>query len=183
MKRHHPNDNDAKLLHTEREILHVEEAILRREDEILRDERETHREVEEIERRLCHPQITFGIAIKFSGASTMNTLVLNIGQSSIASIVPFLADGTTPSGGTVSGVTFSISDPSLTITDNGDGTSTITGIAASSAPVNGTASATVTDTDSAVATFTQSFTVTVNAPVPPTQLTQSIGVSFSTPTP
>jgi len=43
----------------------------------------------------------------------------------------------------------------------------------------------VTDTDQAVFTFTQAFTVTTIAvtPPPPAQLTQSIAVTFSTPTP
>ena len=97
-----------------------------------------------------------------------NALVLNVGQTSQASIAPFLADGVTPSGGTVSGVSFSFSDPSATVVLNADGvTATCTGVAASSGPVSGTASCTVTDTDGAVSQWNQPFTITTNAVVPP----------------
>lgn len=113
-----------------------------------------------------------------------NALVLNIGQTSQASIQPLLADGVTPSGGTVSAASYSFSDPSATVVLNPDGlTATVTGIAASSGPVSGTASCTVTDADSVVSTWTQTFTITTNAVVPPAQLTQSVAVQFSTPTP
>jgi hypothetical protein len=130
-------------------------------------------------------QRTSNIAIRFSGASPMpnNVLVLNVGQTSIASIVPLLADGVTPSGGIVTGVSFSFSDPSATVTLNPDGaTATCAAVAASTnGPVSGTATCTVTDTDSVVSTWTQAFTILVNSIAPPAQITQSVAVQFSTP--
>lgn len=117
----------------------------------------------------------------------MNSLVLNVGQTSQASIVPLLADGTTNSQGVVSNAAFSLNDPSATAVLNADGlTATITGVAASAGAVSGSASCTVTDTDGVVSTWTQAFTVQTNAvapPPPPQQLTQSIAVNFSAPTP
>lgn len=113
-----------------------------------------------------------------------NALTLNVGQTSQASIVPFLADGVTNSGGVVSAVTYTFSDPSATVVANADGlTATVTGVAASTSSVSGSAACTVTDTDGVVSTWTQAFTITVNAVVPPAQLTQSVAVSFTTPTP
>jgi hypothetical protein len=177
MSRHKPHNDDQK-------ILHIEEEILRETRETREIAQETHREVEELERRLRPKRLTKSIAISFSGASTMNTLTLNVGQSSIGTITPLAADGVTPSGGTVSAASFSIpTDPSFGAVDNGDGTVTVTGLAASTSPVTGTASCTVTDTDGAVSTFTQTFTITVagGPPPPPPATTTSIGVSFSTP--
>jgi hypothetical protein len=126
---------------------------------------------------------TASITVKFSGATMANSVVLNVGQTSQASITPLLADGVTPSGGALSNVIYSFTDPSATVVLNSDGvTATVTGVAASTAgAVTGTAQATVTDTDGAVATFSQGFTVLVNAAVPPSQLTQSIAVNFTTP--
>ena len=126
---------------------------------------------------------TASITVKFSGATMANSVVLNVGQTSQASITPLLADGVTPSGGALSNVIYSFTDPSATVVLNSDGvTATVTGVAASTAgAVTGTAQATVTDTDGAVATFSQGFTVLVNAVVPPSQLTQSIAVNFTTP--
>ena len=117
-----------------------------------------------------------------------NALVLNVGQTSQASIQPLLADGVNPSGGTLSNVAYSFSDPSATVDLNPDGlTATVNGVAASSGPVTGTATCTVTDTDGVVSQWSQSFTITTNAvappPPPPSQLTQSVAVQFSTPTP
>ena len=113
----------------------------------------------------------------------MSAVTLNVGQSTIGTIIPLLADGVTPSGGTVSNASFVIPvDPSFAAVDNADGTVTITGTAASAAPETGTASAAVTDTDGAVSTFTTTFTVTVVAVTPPpVATTASIAVSFSTP--
>lgn len=94
--------------------------------------------------------------------------------------MPLEADGVTPTpGATVSHAAFTLSDPSVEVVDNGDGTVKITGVAASTGAVTGTVQANVTDQDGAVGTFTQSFTVTVNPA--PTGLTSSIGVDFSTP--
>lgn len=129
---------------------------------------------------------TASITNKFSGANMANNaLVFNVGQTSVDTITPLLADGVTPSGGTLSNVVVTFSDPSATFVLNADNTVTFTAVAASTGgtPVNGTTQATVTDTDGAVATFSQGFTVLVNAVVPPSQLTQSIANVFSTPTP
>jgi kumamolisin len=93
--------------------------------------------------------------------SGSNALTLNVGQTSQASIVPLLADGVTNSGGAVSGVTYSFSDPSATVVLNSDSlTATVTGVAASTGAVTGTSSATVTDTDNAVSKWNQTFTIT-----------------------
>lgn len=158
-------NKETEILATEREILHVEEKILH----------ELH--------ELSHHR-TASISLHFTGASQMNSLSLTVGQSSIGTITPLLADGVTPSGGAVSAASFSLPpDPSITAVDNNDGTITITGIAVSAAPVSGTASATVTDVDGAVSTFTTSFTIIVAASTapPPVATTASIAVSFSTP--
>ena len=132
--------------------------------------------------------LTHHIDVEFTGENpTMaaNALVLNVGQTSQASIVPLLADGVTNSGGALSNVSYSFSDPSAAVVLNPDGvTATVTGVAASAGAVSGTASCTVTDTDGVVSTWTQTFTITTNAvPPPPSQLTQSIAVEFSAPTP
>jgi hypothetical protein len=138
--------------------------------------------------RIIAPR-TKSIAVRFSSPqgdpATMpnNVLTLNVGQTSTASIQPLLADGTTPSGGTVSNVSYTFSDPSATVALNPDGlTALVTGVAASTAgAVSGSAACTVTDTDGVVSTWTQAFTILVNAVVPPAQLTQSIAVQFTTP--
>ena len=130
--------------------------------------------------------LTRAIAVIFTGDNPMlnNTLVLNVGQTSQASIVPLLADGVTPSGGTLSAVSYTFSDPSATVVLNADVlTATVTGVAASTGAVSGSAACTVTDTDGVVSTWTQAFTIQTNAVVPPAQLTQSVAVQFSTPTP
>jgi hypothetical protein len=115
-----------------------------------------------------------------------NSLVFNVGQTSQASITPLLADGVTPSGGVLSAVSYTFTDPSATVVLNPDGlTATVTGVAASSGPVAGSASCTVTDTDGVVSQWTQAFTITTVAvvppPPPPAQLTQSIAVAFTAP--
>ncbi len=110
-----------------------------------------------------------------------NALVFNVGQTSTDTITPLLADGVTPSGGTVSNVAVTFSDPSATAAVQPDGTILFTGVAASTGPITGSAACTVTDTDGAVSTWNQAFTVTTNAVVPPAQLTQSVANVFSTP--
>lgn len=137
-----------------------------------------------------HPhRLSIVAAVKFSGEKNMadNILSLNVGQSSQASVLTYLADGTTPSGAAYSAATWTFSDPSATVVLNPDGvTATVTGVAPSTAPVNGSVTFTATDTDGAVSTWVQGFTVTVSAvtpPPPPTQLSQSSAVQFSTPTP
>jgi hypothetical protein len=129
--------------------------------------------------------LTRSIKVVFSGDDMANSLTFNVGQTSTASIQPLLADGVTPSGGTLSNVSYAFSDPSATVVLNADGlTATCTGVAASTGPVTGTATCTVTDTDSVVSTWSQPFTITTNSVAPPpTQLTQSVTVNFSTPTP
>ena len=169
----HPSNDDQEILRTEREIL--------------RETRETHREVEEIERRLRPHKLTASVANIFSGDFPMdNTLVLNVGQTSIDTITPRLADGVTASGGVLSAVVVTFSDPSATFVLNPDNTVTFTGVAASASPISGSTACTVTDTDGVVSTWTVPFTVQTNgtvAPPPPAQLTQSVANVFSTPTP
>jgi hypothetical protein len=166
-----------ELLHSIRHQLHYQADLLGQQTALLR----------EIAADLApEPSLTRSITIRFTGDSTManNALVFNVGQTSQASILPLLADGTTPSGGTVSAVTFTFSDPSATVTLNADGlTATCTGVAASAGPISGSAACTVTDTDGVVSKWTQAFTIQTNAVVPPAQLTQSVAVAFSTPTP
>lgn len=162
-------------------FLHETDRLLH---EILEELRHIRRELKP------HPHRTARIANIFSGDHPImnNVLVLLVGQTSIDTIIPLLADGTTPSGGKLSDVIVNFTDPSATAVLNPDNTVTFTGVAASTGgtPVSGTTQATVTDTDGAIATFSQGFTVLVNAvipPPPPTQLTQSIANVFSTPTP
>jgi hypothetical protein len=155
-------------------------------DKILHELREIRRELQPP----TPPQpstLTAYIANVFSGESiTMakNVLVLNVGQTSTDTITPLLADGVTPSNGVVSNLSIAFSDPSATVVVNGSNTALVTGVAPSTAgPVAGTTSCTVLDTDGATSTWTQTFTVLVNAVVPPTQLTQGIANVFSTPAP
>ena len=161
-----------------REVLEIQWEGLRCKERIWRLLREIRHELK--------PKLaTHSIAVRFTGDSEMNSLVLNVGQTSQASIVPLLADGVTPSGGTLSNVAYNFSDPSATVDLNPDGiTATVTGVAASSGPVNGVATCTVTDTDGVVSQWSQPFTIQTNAVAPPPQqLTQSIAVEFSAPTP
>jgi hypothetical protein len=128
--------------------------------------------------------LTRSIKVRFTGDSPMpNSLVLNVGQTSTASIQPLLADGVTPSGGTLSNVAYNFTDPSATVALNPDGvTALVTGVAPSTGPVSGTATCTVTDTDGVVSPWSQPFTIQTNAVAPPpTQLTQSIQVNFTAP--
>lgn len=138
-------------------------------------------ELRSVRRMLEARYHTAKISIRFSGESMPNALVFNVGQTSTASIVPLQSDGATPSGGVVSAVSFTFSDPSATVVLNSDGvTALCTGVAASTGPISGSASCTVTDTDSAVSTWTQAFTIQTNAVTPPSQLTQSVAINFST---
>ena len=110
-----------------------------------------------------------------------NALVLNVGQTSTATPITFLADGTTPSGATYSAATYTFSDPSATVTLNPDGvTALVTGVAASTGAISGSVTFTATDTDGAVSVWVNPFTITVNS-VPPAQLSQSSALQFSTP--
>jgi hypothetical protein len=131
---------------------------------------------------LAPEPLTASIANIFTGDSMANNvLVFNVGQTSTDTVTPLLTDGITPSGGVVSNLTVTFSDPSATASVSGANTILFTGVAASAAPVSGSVSCTVTDTDGAVSTWTQAFTVQTNAVVPPSQLTQSIANVFSTP--
>ena len=176
---HKPEQPDSKLLkdllRTEKEELIVDEAALGVAAEQLEVSKQILHE-------LRHPQLSRRAALYFSGAIKMaNDLVLNVGQSSTASPVTFLADGTTPSGATYSAATYTFSDPSATVVSSDGVTALVTGVAASTGAVSGSVSFTATDTDGAVSQWTVAFTITVNAPPPPTQLSQSAGLTFSTP--
>ena len=155
---------------------------------ILKVAEENNTLLRHILRAVHPPSLTRSIAVRFTGATMANSLTLTVGQTSQASIVPLLADGVTPSGGTLSSVAFTFSDPSATVTLNADGqTATVTGVAASTGAVQGSASCIVTDTDGVISSWTQTFSITTNAgttvtPPPPSQLTQSIEVNFTAPT-
>lgn len=130
------------------------------------------------------PRPTSRIAkVLFKGASIMaNDLVLNVGQTSTATPTTFLADGTTPAGATISAAVYTFTDPSAAVVSSDGITALVTAVAPSTAgAVSGSVSFTATDTDSAVSQWTVPFTVFVNAPVPPAQLSQSAGITFSTP--
>ena len=140
-------------------------------------------------RRLTHPQLSAFSAVQFTGDGIManNALALNVGQTSTAAPITFLADGVTPSGATYSAATYTFSDPSATVVLNPDGvTAVVTGVAASAGAISGSVAFTATDTDGAVSTWINPFTITtsgVTPPPPPTQLSQSSALTFSTPTP
>lgn len=137
------------------------------------------REVREIRRELKPKTLTQSVV--FSGEFMAdNALVFNVGQTSTDTLTPRLADGT-PSGGVVSNVVVTFSDPSATAVVQGDGSVLFTAVSPSTGVVNGSSACTVTDTDGAVSTWNIPFTVQVNAVVPPQQLTQSVANVFSTP--
>lgn len=144
--------------------------------------------VRKIEREIArqHQPLTASVANVFTGDIPMadNVLVLNVGQTAIDTLTPRLADGVTPSGGVVSNVVVTFSDPSATAAVQPDNTVLFTGVAASVGPISGSTSLTITDTDGVVSTWNVPFTVQTNAvPPPPQQLTQSVANVFSTPTP
>lgn len=148
------------------------DAILRVEGRILHEERRIEHEL--------HPHRTTNLRVRFTGAKTMNTVTLQVGQTTTATITPLEADDLTVTpGAVVSNQKFSITDPAVSVIDNPDGTAKITGNAAGT--VTGTVSATVTDQDGTVGQFTQGITITVQAAVQSTGRTTQIGVDFSTP--
>jgi hypothetical protein len=180
---------------------HDEKEILIR---LLRDTEANHRLLKKIEEeqemlihavrkiekelRHHHPHILSRFsAVLFLGESMAdNILVLNVGQTSTASPITYLADGVTPSGATYSAATYTFSDPSATVVLNPDGvTALVTGVAASAGAISGSVTFTATDTDGAVSQWTNPFTITVSQiiPPPPTQLSQFSGLQFSVPTP
>jgi hypothetical protein len=166
MAHNHDSGNENELL---RKILRTEEKILHEDRKIEHD---------------LHPhRLSRSAALQFTGATMNNVLALNVGQSSTASPITFLADGVTPSGATYSAATYTFNDPSASVTLNPDGvTAVVKGLAASTAgPVSGTVAFTATDTDSAVSQWTVPFTIAVATPPPPSQLSQSAAVQFSTP--
>lgn len=157
------------------ELAHEELAVLRN----------IYHDVHKILHVLIQPkQLTAAIAVRFIGANMQpnNVCVLNVGQTAPANILGLLADGITPSGGTISNAAYNFSDPSATVVLNSDGlTATVTGVAASNGPISGSASCTVTDTDGTVSQWTQNFTVQTNGGGGGGQLTQSIAVQFGDP--
>ena len=167
------------------------ECTTRRLEQANREEQETLRLVlRELRVITCEleppPSPTTKFVVnRFSGDSLMadNILVLNVGQTSIDTLTPRLADGVTPSGGVVSNVAVAFSDPSATAVLQPDNTILFTSVVASTSPVAGSVSLTITDTDGAVSQWTVPFTVQTKAvtPPPPGQLTQSVANVFSTP--
>jgi hypothetical protein len=67
-------------------------------------------------------------------------LVLTVGQSSTATIVPLEADGAVTPGAAVTAQTFSITDAGVSVVVNADGTATITGVGPTAGAVSGEAS-------------------------------------------
>jgi len=167
------------------ELLHVAKKSLDEQEETTAAIIANGRILQEIADGLKAEPLTTSIANIFTGDSPManNELIFNVGQTSTDTITPFLADGVTPSGGAVSNVVVTFSDPSATFVVNGDNTVTFTAVAASAGAVSGSTAATITDTDGAESQWTQPFTVTTIdvTPPPPEQLTQSIANVFSTP--
>jgi hypothetical protein len=172
----------ALLVRILRELEENERRSVKIEDE-LAYVAHTVRKIEREVRPKPQP-LTASVVDVFSGESiTMADLILNVGQTSTDTVTPLLADGVTPSGGVVSNLAVTFSDPSATVSVSGVNTLLVTGVAASAGAISGTRSCTITDTDGAVSQWTASFTVTTNAPVPPSQLTQSVVDVFSVPTP
>ena len=138
--------------------------------------------LKEIADGLAPEPLTHSAPIITGDSMANNTYVMNVGQSQPGVITPLLADGTTPSGGTVSNTVVTFTDPSATFAVSADGlTITFTGVAASTGAVSGSVAFTVTDTDGVASKWTDAITVTVNAP--PAQLTQSAPIVVGTATP
>lgn len=157
----------------EQEVLRRNERVLERIAELL----------EEILYYVRPHRLTHSVANIFTGDKAMenNVLVMNVGDTYLDTPTGFLTDGVTPSGGVVSNLSVTFSDPSATAVINADGvTITFTGVAASTGPVSGSTSFTITDTDGVVSQWNQPFTVTTNAVAPPPQqLTQSVANVFT----
>jgi hypothetical protein len=157
-------------------------------EEILRTQREELDILLRLEQSLFPP--TAGIRVCFTHFTSpgahpiMASVSLVVGQSTLATIVPFEADGITQTpGAVVSAQSFSIPGDQVTIVQNDDGSATITAVAATTDDIQGSANATVTDADGTVGQFSANFTITVTGtnPPPPSDRTASIGVTFSTP--
>lgn len=132
-----------------------------------------------------HPQPirTASIKVIFQAeGELMADLVLQVGQSSVGTVVPFLADGVTQTpGAVVSAQVWTISDPALVVTSHPDGTVTVAATAATAADVNGSVKATVTDSDGFTQELSKDFTISVGGVTPPVNRTAGIGVSWSNP--
>ncbi len=123
---------------------------------------------------------TRSVGLTFSGESKMADLSLQIGQSSTSTLTPLLADGVTPTpGAVITSATWSLSDASISTVTNGNEI-TVTAVAETTNPVNGSVVVVVTDSDGTVGNFTVSFTVTVGG-VPPVNRTASVGLAWSVP--
>jgi len=170
-------------------LLHVEQKSLSILEQILRvNERNEQLLITLVADLAPEPEtLSRFSAVQFTGDPPMadNILNINIGQTSTASPVTFLSDGVTPSGATYSAASYAFSDASATVVLNPDGvTALVTGVADSGGvAVSGSVAFTALDTDGAISTWTQSFTITTGTgvPPPPTQLSQSSAVQFSTP--
>ena len=115
------NQNEEDIL---RESLCVQKEILHAAEDSLILQAKILNQVENIHAILKPKQLTHYVAIQFTGVDMAdNALVLNVGQTSQATIAAFLADGTTLSGGVPSNVVFTFSDPSATVVLNADGVS------------------------------------------------------------
>jgi hypothetical protein len=129
-------------------------------------------------------QRTLRLRIEFRAESQilMSPASIQVGQSIVASAIPFEADGVTQTpGAVVSSQSWSVS-PSTSVVEqtiNADGTATYTGAGPGTAVVY--FSGTVTDTNGAVSTLSSSATITVAAPAPPVPLTASVNIGFSAP--
>lgn len=186
-KKHSDHKTEHEILHVDKKIEHEVSHVDQVERDILRVEEEQLQVLRKIEHNTRpRPQrlSTFSI-IRFTGdVMADNNLVLNVGQTALASPATLLADGVTDSGATYSAATYTFSDPSATVVLNPDGiTALVTGVAPSTGPVSGSVAFTATDTDGAVSTWNQTFTISTNevVPPPPAQLSQSAVVHFSTP--
>jgi hypothetical protein len=103
-----------------------------------------------------------------------------VGQSVIATLVAYEADGITATPGAVvsAQVWDAVSDATIaTLTANADGTATFVALAAGT--LTGSVSATVTDVDGTVLTLTGSYTLVVTTS--PTGRSASLQVSFGIP--
>jgi len=160
----------ALLVRILRELEENERRSVKIEDE-LAYVAHTVRKIEREVRPKPQP-LTASVANIFIGDIPMadNVLVLNVGQ-------------TAPSGGVISNVVVTFSDPSATAAVQPDNTILFTGVAASVGPISGSTALTITDTDGVTSTWNVPFTVQVNAPIPPAQLTQSVANVFSVPIP
>ena len=173
----------ALLVRILRELEENERRSVKIEDE-LAYVAHTVRKIEREVRPKPQP-LTASVANIFIGDIPMadNVIVLNVGQTAIDTLTPRLADGITPSGGVISNVVVTFSDPSATAAVQPDNTILFTGVAASVGPISGSTALTITDTDGVTSTWNVPFTVQVNAPIPPAQLTQSVANVFSVPIP